>query len=298
MNHIKNKEIGFIGLGSMGKALATNLIKEKFSLTVYDLREEPLIEMERLGARVAKNIKEVAQKSDVVIVMVLNYPQIKQVTFPPEGILSEMQRGSTLIVLSTISPLEIKEVDELAQQYGVSVIDSPVSGGQERAVDGSLVLMVGAEEQVFNDNKNILEAMGQYVYYTGRVGNGQTVKMVNQLLCGVHQIATAEALTLARKLGIDLDLLHKIICNSSGDSVIWRQFGSRMIARDFVPKGSVNTMTKDSRSVVETAIKLGVPIYISSIPYQIFRLAEARGLGSKDIASIITIFEEYAEIKM
>ncbi len=298
MNHIKNKKIGFIGLGSMGKAMAANLIKEGFSLTVYDVREEPLIEMERLGAKVAKNFKEVGEKSDVVIVMVLNYPQIKQVTFPTEGVLSGMQSGSVLIVMSTISPLEIKEVDKVAQQCGVSVIDSPVSGGQERAIDGSLVLMVGAEEQVFNNNKNILEAMGQHIYYTGIAGNGQTVKMINQLLVGAHQVAAAEALILAKKLGVDLKLVHEVICNCAGDSVVWRLFGLRMIARDFEPKGSVNTMSKDSRSVVETAIKLGVPTYVSSIPYQIFRLAESRGLGSKDVASIITIFEEYAEIKM
>ncbi len=208
MNHMKNKKIGFIGLGSMGKAMAANLIKERFSLTVYDVREEPLIEMEGLGAKVAKNFKEVGQKSDVVIVMVLNYPQIKQVTLPAEGVLSGMQSGSTLIIMSTISPLEIKEVDEAARQYGVSVIDSPVSGGQERAIDGSLVLMVGAEEQVFNNNKNILEAMGQYIYYTGGVGNGQTVKMINQLLVGAHQVATAEALIMAKKLGVDPELVH------------------------------------------------------------------------------------------
>lgn len=298
MNHIKNKKIGFIGLGSMGKAMAANLIKERFSLTVYDLREEPLTKMEGLGAKVAKNFKEVGQKSDVVIVMVLNYPQIKQVIFPPEGVLSGMQSGSTLIIMSTISPLEIKEVDKVAQQYGVSIIDSPVSGGQERAIDGSLVLMVGAEKQVFNNNKNILEAMGQHIYYTGGVGNGQTVKMINQLLVGAHQVAAAEALIMAKKLGVDLELVHEVICNSAGDSAVWRQFGLRMIARDFDPRGSVNTMIKDSRSVVETAIKLGVPTYVSSIPYQIFRLAESRGLGSKDVASIITIFEEYAEIKM
>ncbi len=138
------KRIGFIGLGSMGKAMATNILKAGFHLTVYDIRKEPLAEMEKLGANVASSIKELGKKSDVVVVMVLNYPQIKQILTPPEGLLGEMRRGSTLIVTSTISPLEMVEIEEMARQHGVTVVDSAVSGGHERAVEGTLVLMVGA----------------------------------------------------------------------------------------------------------------------------------------------------------
>ncbi|MBA7696997.1 2-(hydroxymethyl)glutarate dehydrogenase [subsurface metagenome] len=154
--------------------------------------------------------------------------------------------------------------------------------------------MAGAEEKVFKKNELILKAMGKHIYYTGGVGKGQTVKMINQLLVGAHQVAAAEAVIMAEKLGMDMKVLHEIISNSIGDSAVWRMFAPRMIARDFEPRGSVNTMTKDSRAIVETAVALGTPILISSIPYQIFRLAESRGLGEKDIASIITIFEEYA----
>ena len=140
--------------------------------------------------------------------------------------------------------------------------------------------------------------MGKYVYYTGGVTSGQAVKMINQLLCGVHQVATAEALVLAKKLGIDLKVLHEIISNCSGDSSIWRQFGPRMIDGDYEPRGSVDTMTKDTKSVVQTAMVMGAPILISSIPYQIFQLAAVKGLGPRDIASIVTIFEEYAGISI
>ena len=298
MTQVREKRIGFIGLGSMGKAIATNILKAGFPLTVYDIKKEPLLEMKKLGAKVAKSAKEVGQECDTVVVMVLNYPQIKQVVLPPEGLLSSMRRGSTLIVTSTISPLEIMEVDKAAQQYGISVVDSPVSGGHERAVEGTLVLMVGAEEKVFKDHEYILKAMGKYIYYTGGVGKGQTVKMINQLLVGVHQVAAAEALIMAEKLGMDLKVLHEIISNSLGDSAVWRMFGPRMIDRDFEPRGAVNTMTKDLRSIMQTAVELGTPVLISSIPYQVFRMAESRGLGDKDIAAIITIFEEYAGIKM
>jgi len=297
MAQIQKKKIGFIGLGSMGKAIATNLIKANLPLTVYDIREEPLVEMRKLGANIAKSAKELGQECDTVVVMVLNYPQLKNAVFPPEGVLGGMRSGSTLIVTSTISPLEIMEVEKVAQECGVAVVDSPVSGGREGAIKASLVLMVGADEKVFKDHEYILKAMGKHIYYTGGVGKGQTVKMINQLLVGVHQVATAEALTMAKKLGMDLKVLHEIVSNSVGDSAVWRMFGPRMIDRDFEPKGAINTMTKDSRVIMQTAVELGTPILISSVAYQVFRMADARGIGAKDVAAIITIFEEYAGIK-
>jgi 3-hydroxyisobutyrate dehydrogenase-like beta-hydroxyacid dehydrogenase len=298
MTQVKGKRIGFIGLGSMGKPMATNISKAEFSLTVYDIRKEPLAEMEKLGAKVAKSAKELGQQCDTIVVMVLNYPQIKEVVFPPEGVLGGMENGSTLIITSTISPLEIMEVEKMASQQGVTVVDSAVSGGHERAVEGALVLMVGAEEKAFKENEPLLKAMGKHIYYTGGVGKGQTVKMINQLLVGAHQVAAAEALVMAKKLGMDLKVLHEIISNSVGDSAVWRMFGPRMIARDFEPKGAINTMSKDMRSIMQTAVDLSTPIFISSIPYQVFEMAESRGLGGKDVAAIITIFEEYAGIKM
>ncbi|MGB2828683.1 MAG: NAD(P)-dependent oxidoreductase, partial [Dehalococcoidales bacterium] len=284
--------------GSMGKAMATNILKAGFPLTVYDIRKEPLAEMEKLGANVSSSIKELGKKSDVVVVMVLNYPQIKQILTPPEGLLGGMRPGTTIIVTSTISPLEIVEIEEMARQHGVTVVDSAVSGGHERAVEGTLVLMVGAGEKAFKENKPLLKAMGKHIYYTGGVGKGQTAKMINQLLVGAHQVAAAEALVMAKKLGMDLKVLHEIISNSLGDSAIWRMFGPRMIDRDFEPRGAINTMTKDLRAIMQTAVELGTPILVSSVTYQILNIADSRGLAEKDCAALITIFEDYAGIKM
>ena len=298
MTQVREKRIGFIGLGSMGKPMATNILKAGFPLTVYDIRKEPLAEMEKLGANIAKSVKELGKVSDTVVVMVLNYPQIKQIIAPPDGLLGGMRRGSTLIVTSTISPLEIVEIEEMARQHGVTVVDSAVSGGHERAVEGTLVLMVGAGEKAFKENKPLLKAMGKHIYYTGGVGKGQTVKMINQLLVGAHQVAAAEALVMAKKLGMDLKVLHEIISNSLGDSAIWRMFGPRMIDRDFEPRGAINTMTKDLRAIMQTAVELGTPILVSSITYQVLNMADSRGLAEKDCAAIITIFEDYAGVKM
>jgi 3-hydroxyisobutyrate dehydrogenase-like beta-hydroxyacid dehydrogenase len=298
MTQERKKRIGFIGLGSMGKPMATNILKAGFPLTVYDIRKEPLAEMGKMEANTAENVREVGKVSDTVVVMVLDYPQIQKAVFPPEGVLGGMQNGSTLIITSTISPLEIVEVEKVASQSGVAVIDSPVSGGHERAVDGTLVLMVGAEEEVFKENELLLKTMGKHVYYTGGVGKGQTVKMINQLLVSVNHLAIAEALIMAKKLGVDLRVLHEIISNSLGDSAVWRMFGPRMIKRDFEPRGAVRTLTKDSRIIMQTAVELGTPILVSSIAYQVLRIADSKGLSEKDSAAIITIFEDYAGIKM
>ena len=292
------KRIGFIGLGSMGKPMATNILKAGFSLTVYDIREEPLVEMEKIGANMATSLKELGKKSDVVVVMVLNYPQIKQILTPPEGLLGGMRPGTTIIVTSTISPLEIMEVEKMASQQEVTVVDSAVSGGHERAVEGTLVLMVGAGEKAFKENKPLLKAMGKHIYHTGGVGKGQTAKMINQVLVAAHQVAAAEALVMAKKLGMDLKVLHEIISNSLGDSAVWRMFGPRMIDRDFEPRGAINTMTKDLRAIMQTAVELSTPILVSSITYQVLNMADSRGLAEKDCAALITIFEDYAGIKM
>ncbi len=298
MTQVRGKRIGFIGLGSMGKPMATNILKAGYPLTVYDIKKEPLAEMKKLGANIAQNAGEVGKASDTVVVMVLDYPQIKEAVFPPEGVLGGMQKGSTLIITSTISPVEVVKVEEVARQSGVAVIDSAVSGGQERAIEGTLALMVGTEEKVFKENEPLLKAIGKHIFYCGGVGKGQTAKMINQVLVGAYQVAAAEALVMAKKLGMDLKVLHETISNSLGDSAIWRMFGSRMVTRDFAPKGAINTMSKDMRCIMQTAIEIGAPVLLSSIPYQIFELAEAKGLGRKDCAAIITIFEEFAGIKI
>ncbi len=298
MSHIKDKKIGFIGLGSMGKPMAINIAKAKFPITVHDIREEPLAEMKKLGAKIAKSAEEVGRESDTVVVMVLTYPQVKEVVLPPAGVLSGMRSGSTLIITSTISPLDVAEVEKVARQSGVAVIDSPVSGGRIGAEDGTLALMVGADQKVFEDNEEVLKAMGKNIYHVGKVGQGETVKMINQILVAAHQIATAEALVMAKKLGVDLQVLVDVISNSVGDSRIWRLLAPRMIVGDFEAKGAINTMSKDTRLIMDTGVALGVPLLCTSLTYQIFQWAESRGLGKQDITSLITMFEEYAGVKV
>lgn len=298
MKPLPKKKIGFIGLGTMGKPMAANIAKANFPLTVYDVRKEPVAEMEKLGAKVAKSARQVGKECDTVVVMVINYPQVKEVVFPPEGVLSELSSGSTLIIASTLSPSEVEEVEEMARGKGVGVIDSPVSGGQERAQDGSLTLMVGADRKVFAENEEVLKAMGKYIYHMGKVGQGQTLKLVNQMLVVANIVSVAEALTMAKKLGMDMQGLVDIISKCTGDSWALREVAPRMIAGNFEAKGAVKTMTKDTRSIMNTGMKARVPLFISSIAYNLYGILESRGFNEQDISSVVTIFEEYAGVKV
>lgn len=298
MREVKSKRIGFIGLGTMGKRMATNILKANFPLIVYDVREEPLAEMERLGARVAKSAKEVGKESDTVFIMVLNYPQVKEAVLPPKGALAGMQSGATLIITSTISPKEVCEVERVANKSRVAVIDSPVSGGPKGAEESSLALMIGADDEILKENKDILKLMGK-IFHVGAAGQGQAVKMINQLLINANIVAVAEAIMMAKKLNLNFQVLMDVITNSAGDSFAFRHFAPLMKAGIYEGKsGAIDTHTKDSRIIMEVGTELEVPLWISSIPYHLFRIAASRGLNRQDATAIVKVYEEYAGVRI
>jgi 3-hydroxyisobutyrate dehydrogenase-like beta-hydroxyacid dehydrogenase len=297
MSQEKNKKIGFIGLGLMGKPMALNIAKANFPLMVYDVREEPLAELAKLGAKVAKSAKEVGRESDIVVVMVSSYSQVKEAAFPPEGALGGMRSGSTLIITSTILPREVEEVEKIAKQSGVVVIDSPVSGGTSRAEEGTLTFMVGGDEEAMRNSQDVLQAMGQHIYHVGKVGQGQAVKIINQILVSANIVSVAEAMVMAKKLGLNLHKLVDIISNSGGDSSVFRKMAPQMIAGDFTTKAAVNLFTKDTGIIMKTGLELEVPLPISSISYQVWRMAEARGLGQQDASVLVKVLGEIAGVK-
>lgn len=298
MRPIQDKMVGFVGVGAMGKPMALNIMKANFPLTVHDIREESLAEMRELGVQVSKSAPELGKSADVVVVMVRTYPQIKQVVFPPEGVLGGMRSGSTLIVMSAISPLEIKELEEVAKDSGISVIDAPVSGGRKGAQNGTLTIMVGGDERVINNHDDVLKAMGKNIYHVGKVGHGQAFKMINQLLVAANIVSVAEALTLAKKLDLDLSLLLEIISNSDGDSRVWRTRVPRILNNDLHAGGALNILVKDTCTIMDTGMALKAPLPISSIACQLYQWAESRGLGELDDEAVVQILEEFAQIKV
>jgi len=297
MGQVKNKKIGFIGLGLMGKPMALNIAKANFPLAVYDIREEPLAELAKLGAKVAKSAKELGRENDIIVVMVSNYPQVKEAVLPPEGVLGGMQSGSTLIITSTLLPREVGEVEKIAKQSGVVVIDSPVSGGTSRAEEGTLTFMTGGDEDTVRNIEDVLKAMGQHIYHVGKVGQGQAAKMINQILVSANIISVAEAMVMAKKLGLDLPKLVDIISNSGGNSSVFRIMAPQMIAGDFTARAAVNLLTKDTGIIMKTGLELEVPLPISSVSYQVWKMAEARGLSQQDASAVVKLLGEIAGVK-
>ncbi len=176
----------------------------------------------------------------------------------------------------------------------MKVIDSPVSGGSEKAGEGSLTFMVGGDEEVVKKSDDVFKAMGKNIYHVGKVGQGQAVKLINQILVAANVVSVAEALVMAKKFGLDQRAIVEIVSKSAGDSWVLREMAPRMIARDFEPKAAINLYTKDTGIIMKTGLELEVPLLISNVTYQLCRIAASRGLGQRDISAIITLLEEFA----
>lgn len=294
---MKDKTVGFIGLGCMGLLMARNLLKAGFHLIGCDIKETPLREIRVLGAETTTSPLEIG-KADTVIIMVQNFPQVREVVLGGKGVLENMREGSVIIVMSTISPVEIKMVAKEAEDRGIRALDAPVSGGVKGAAEGALTIMAGGTKEIFEHCKPLLSVMGKNVFHVGEVGMGQTVKMVSQLMFCVGLVTCAEAMVLGSKAGVDPDLLLKVVSVTAGDSLAFRREVPLMIARNFETQGALRILTKDTKIALDVAGELGVPVLLTSIAHQIYRMAEGRGLGDEDDAAVVKVIEEWADTKV
>jgi len=292
------ERIGFVGLGAMGKLMASNLIKKGFPLIVYDVRKEPLQQLSKLGAETASSSQEVGRKAKIIIVVTRTFPQVKEVFLGKEGILKSAEKDSIIVIMSTISPPEVKEVAEACKMRGIKVIDAPISGGTKGAAGGTLTIMVGGDKSTFESCLPLFEAMGKNIYHMGNIGMGQTVKLVNQLLVSVNLLAVAEGVVLGVKAGIDPQKLFEVLGKGAAESWVLNYVSPRIVSRDFTNnKSTLYTLIKDSEIVASTGIKLKVPLPIASAAYQVYVEAEACGLGEEDISGVVRLFEKFAKVE-
>jgi 3-hydroxyisobutyrate dehydrogenase len=287
-----NKVVGFVGLGSMGKEVARNVLKAGFSLLPYDVRREPVEEMIQLGASDIRSVKEVGT-ADTVIVMVLNYPQVEQVILGVDGLASTLKPGSTVIVSSTISPSQAKSLAAALDERQIGYIDAPVSGGKARAAAGTLTVMVGASKDALLAHRSVLESFSANLYYCGPVGMGQLAKMFNQLMYSNALVATAECVALGTACGMDLRLMYDIISHGTGDSWIFRDRAERMIARDFTGAGGcLDILVKDLGIVLQTAEHAHVPLLLTTAARQWAMIASSLGHGEEDDSAVLKVLEK------
>lgn len=292
------RRVGFIGLGTMGKPMATNLIKAGYPIVVYNRSRAPVEELEALGAQGARSSREVAEKTDLVVTMLPDSPDVIQVVLGAEGVLEGTRSGYTIIDMSTISPVAAQKIAEEAAAKEVSFLDAPVSGGQRGAVEGSLSIMVGGDRTVFEKCMDIFKGLGKNIVYMGGTGMGQTAKACNQIVVALTLEAWAEALVLARKAGLDLNLLVKALSGGFAGSRVLDARGPHILAGDFQPGFKAKLHHKDLRIALETGDALGVALPVTSLVCQMFGALKATGRGDLDHSVIVTLLEDLSRVKL
>ncbi len=251
------EKIGFVGLGEMGKPMAKNLARKGYSLTVYDVRPEPVEELKALGAVAAKSLKDMAKASNFIITMVRDVPQTEAVIFGKEGIWEGLKEGSTIIITSTLDPFFCRSLETKAKEKKVGVLDACVSGAKPKAEAGTLTLMVGGDDALYKKCLPILEAMGKEIYFMGGVGAGQITKLANNMMLHINMAGATEALALAICGGIKKELFLDVVKKSTGNSWIVENWELVAQKKRELRDGMPDATFKNSVNLMDSALKLG-----------------------------------------
>jgi 2-hydroxy-3-oxopropionate reductase len=295
------KKIGFVGVGTMGKPMAKNLLKAKFSLTIYNRSQEPVKELVCLGAVAANSPKELAQNSDAIILMVPDAPDVEKILFKQEGIMEGVREGTTIIVMSTIEPLAMKQIaGKVSQaQKGIKVLDAPVTRGLAGAIAGTLGIWVGGNKEDFDDCQDVFRAMGSDIIYCGDVGMGMVVKMVNNYISINTAFLLSEALVLGVKCGLKPEKLIESLMIGSGNSYqLQRSFGPKVLKGNFSPTFRLELALKDIGIGIATAREFRVPVPVGALCFELAQAERAKGKGGLDYTVVVTSYEELAGVKV
>lgn len=293
------KRVGIIGLGDMGIGLSRNIIQGGFELIGFDLREQRRQMLEESGGRPAKSIAEVGESSDVVFVMVLNGQQVLDVVDGEAGLKTTMKPGSTIIVSATIEPAEAREVESRLAGTGIQMIDTPVSGGKSGADAGTLTMMAAADQQVFDAQQDVLQAVGKDIFHVGEeIGMGQTVKASLQALIGATFTAIFESLVLGAKAGVPGKVLYEVFTSSGVRSPLLENCAKLIMNREFKDTGShIGTMYKDLGISMNMARENGVPMFTASAANQLFQSGISL-FPDEDNWSIVKLLEQIADTEV
>ncbi|WP_317319599.1 2-hydroxy-3-oxopropionate reductase [Subdoligranulum variabile] len=290
-------KIGFIGLGIMGKPMAKNLLKAGYPLLVNNRSQAPMQELAACGAIPATQA-EIGENCDVVLTMLPNSPQVKQVMLGENGVAAHMHPGSTFIDMTSINPVASKEIAAALAEKGIEMLDAPVSGGEPKAIDGSLSFMVGGKQEIFDRFKPLLEAMGSSVVHCGDVGAGNTTKLANQIIVACNIQALAEALTLAQKAGVDPQLVFEAIRGGLAGSTVMNAKAPMMIAGDDKPGFKIDLHIKDLNNALDCAHTVGAPLPMTAGAQEVLQWLHNRGEGARDHSAIAQYYEHLTGIRI
>lgn len=291
-------KIGFIGLGIMGKPMVKSLLKAGHEVVAYDIVAENLQAAVRDGAVAGKNAAAIAAVCPVVITMLPNSPHVKTVVMEKDGILEGAKAGLILIDMSSIAPLASKEICEACKKKGVRMLDAPVSGGEPKAIDGSLSIMVGGDKALFEEMKPILSCMGASIVLCGDVGAGNTTKLANQMIVAGNIAVLAEALTLAKKAGVDPETVFQAIKGGLAGSTVMNAKAPMMIEGNFKPGFRIDLHIKDLNNALETGHKIGAPMFLTANVQEMFEILHADGCGSDDHSGLAKYYAKISGSKI
>lgn len=290
-------KIGMIGLGIMGKPMAKNLLKAGYEVWVNNRSKAPMEELAACGAHSGSR-QGLAEHCDVIITMLPNGPQVREVTLGSDGVAQYMRSGQILIDTSSISPVACKEIAAALAEKGIEMMDAPVSGGEAKAIDGTLSFMVGGRQEIFDRCKEILSAMGSSVIRCGDVGAGNTAKLANQIVVACNTQAVAEALTLAQKAGVDPEAVFQAIRGGSAGSNVMNVKAPKMMAGNDKPGFKVDLHIKDLNNVLDCAHSVGAPVPMTSAVMEIMQWLHAHDYGGCDNSAIAKYYEYLADIQL
>jgi 2-hydroxy-3-oxopropionate reductase len=278
-----SQTIGFIGLGIMGRPMAKNLLKAGYSLVVTSRSRPPIDDVVATGAKAAANGREVAAQSDVVITMLPNSPDVELVALGKDGIVEGAKSGQIFVDMSTISPIVSKKVGAALAGKGVKMLDAPVSGGEQGAINAALSIMVGGDKAVFDAVLPMFQAMGKTITHLGPLGAGGFTKLANQIIVAVNLTALAEALTLAKKAGLDRDLTLTALAGGLAGSKCLDQKRGNYVAGTYKPGFKIDLHYKDLGLIMESARELGVPVPATAVVQELFSALRFRVVGGLDL---------------
>jgi 2-hydroxy-3-oxopropionate reductase len=290
--------VGFIGLGIMGKPMTRNLMKAGHQLTVYDIKPAAIAEMTAAGASAGKSAGDVAARSDVTITMVPDGPEVEAAILGPDGALEGAKAGSIFIDMSSISPLVAQKVGEACASKGIDFLDAPVSGGEPKAIDGTLAIMAGGKKETFDKVLSLFQAMGSSATLTGPIGAGNITKLANQIMVAVNIAGMSEALVLAKKAGLDPETVFNAVKTGLAGSAVLNAKAPMVISRNFKPGFRIRLHQKDLRNALLAAEAMKVSLPFTGMIQQILIALMNGGRGDLDHSAIVTFLEDMAKTEV
>ena len=294
----RKMKIGFIGLGIMGRPMAKNLVKAGHELVVFDYNKDALADLVSCGAAEAASGKEVASQSEVVITMVPNSPHVRAAVLGENEVAEGAKPGTVVIDMSSIDPTESKAIGAELEKLGIEMLDAPVSGGEPKAIDGTLSVMVGGKKELFDKYYDMLMVMAGSVVYVGELGSGNVAKLANQIVVAVNIAAVSEALTFAKKAGTDPELVYQAIRGGLAGSTVMDAKAPMILNRNFNPGFRIELHIKDLNNALNAAHAVSSPVPLTGQLMEIMQGLKADGFEKEDHSSIVKYYEKIANTKV